>query len=197
MANSGKNNASHELRDEIHNQSLHKSFLHREFLTWLWYFAETSEGRFDIVTKKGPKKSAQIWMDDRIVLTAKTGRAHEHIIKGGVPSTSDEAAVALESGKSVKEMRIAVEIEDCGLFQATLGGDDITPKGLVLPEPNPNVENSVLDQRIDAVDLFSVAIDTLFLKFMDERTDKLWDTSRMNSIRNWIKTRRHEPKTIH
>lgn len=197
MANSGKINEAQELRDEIHNQSLHKSFLHREFLTWLWYFAETSEGRFEFASKTGAKTAAQLWMDDRIVLTAKTGRAHEHIIKGGVPSTSEEAAVALESGKSVKEMRIAMDIEGFGLFQATLGGEDITPKGLLLPEPNQNVEDSVLDQRIDAVDLFSTAMDTLFAKFMDERTDKLWETTRMNSIRNWIKTRRHEPKTIH
>lgn len=183
--------------DEIHNQSAHKQFLGREFLTWLWYFAETHEGRFDFEMADGTKKSAQAWIDDRIVLTSKTGKSHEHIIKGGVPSTSDEAAISLQSGKAVKEMRIALEIDGAGLFHATLGGEELSPKSLLLPDPNDNVEASVLEQRIDAVHIFSRALDTLFSKFMDERTDKLWETTRINSIRNWIKTRRHEPNTIH
>jgi hypothetical protein len=183
--------------DEIHNQSTHKHFLGREFLTWLWYYSETNEGRFDFEPTDGVKKSAQVWIDDRMVLTSKTGKAHEHIIKGGVPSSSDEAAISLQSGKAVKEMRVALEIEGVGLFHATLGGEELSPKSLALPEPNDTTDATVLEQRIDFVNVFSKALDTLFSKFMDERTDKLWETTRINSIRNWIKTRRHEPTTIH
>lgn len=197
MTNSGKFDPRSDLQEEIHNQTAHKNFLGREFLTWLWYFAETNDGRFEFTTGDHAKKSAQFWIDDRIVLTSKTGKSHEHIIKGGVPSTSDEADISLKAGKSVKEMRIAMEVDGSGLFHATLGGDDLSPKSLILPELNENAEESAVDQRIEAVNLFSSALDTLFSKFMDERTDKLWETTRITSIRNWIKTRRHEPTTIH
>ena len=183
--------------DEIHTQSAHKSFLGREFLTWLWYFAEQDEGRFEMTLNDGATKSAQIWLDDRIVLTSKTGRSHEHIIKGGVPSTSDEAAISLKAGKSVKELKVAIEIDGTGLFSATLGGEELAPKGLKLPEPQDSSDQTVLEQRVEYMAVFTSALDTLFGKFMDERTDKLWDTTRINSIRSWIQTRSHDANTVH
>lgn len=183
--------------DEIHTQSAHKSFLGREFLTWLWYFAEQNEGRFEITLSDGATKPAQVWLDDRIVLTSKTGRSHEHIIKGGVPSTSDEAAISLRAGKAVKELKVAIEVDGTGLFSATLGGEELAPKGLKLPEPQDSSDQTVLEQRIDYVAVFTSALDTLFGKFMDERTGKLWDTTRINSIRSWIQTRSHDANTVH
>ena len=183
--------------DEIHTQAAHKNFLGREFLTWLWYFAENDEGRFEIELNDGAKKPAQIWLDDRIVLSSKTGRSHEHIIKGGVPSTSDEAAISLKTGKAVKELKVAIEIEGTGMFAATLGGEELAPKALKLPDPQDNSDQTVLEQRIEYLSVFTRALDTLFGKFMDERTDKLWDTTRINSIRNWIQTRNHDTSTVH
>ena len=183
--------------DEINTQSAHKNFLGREFLTWLWYFAENNEGRFEIELDDGSSKAAQCWLDDRIVLFSKTGKSHEHIIKGGVPSTSDEAAVSLRAGKAVKELKVSIEVDGSGLFQATLGGEELAPKSLKLPEPKDSTDQTVLEQRIEYMSVFSRALDSLFGKFMDERTDKLWDPTRINSIRNWIQTRNHEPNTIH
>lgn len=183
--------------DEIHNQTTHKNFLGREFLTWLWYFTEMREGRFDVRLDDGSAKPAQVWLDDRIVLTSKTGKSHEHIIKGGAPSTSDEAAISLKSGKAVKELKVSLEVEGVGLFQATLGGEELSAKSLKLPEPQDTAEQSTLEQRIEFLSVFTRALDSLFANFMDERTDKLWDTTRINAIRNWIQTRSHEPTTIH
>jgi hypothetical protein len=183
--------------DEIHNQATHKNFLGREFLTWLWYFTENNEGRFDIELSTGATAATQIWLDDRIVLTSKTGRSHEHIIKGGVPSTSDEAAISLKSGKAVKELKVGVDVDGTGVFFATLGGEELAPKGLKLPDPQDTSDQSVLEQRLEYVSIFTIALDTLFGKFMDERTGKLWDTTSITSIRNWIQTRTHDTTTIH
>ncbi len=183
--------------DDITNQSAHKSFLGREFLTWLWYFTENDEGRFEIELSSGAIGTAQIWLDDRIVLTSKTGRSHEHIIKGGVPSTSDEAAISLKSGKAVKEIKVGIDIDGTGVFFATLGGDELAPKGLKLPDPIDTSDQTVLEQRLEYVAVFTIALDTLFGRFMDERTGKLWDTTSIKSIRNWIQTRNNDATTIH
>ncbi len=185
------------LTDEIHSQSAHKSFLGREFLTWLWYFTENDEGRFEFELSSGAMTNAHIWLDDRIVLTSKTGRSHEHIIKGGVPSTSDEAAISLRSGKAVKEIKVGLDIDGKGVFFATLGGDELAPKGLKLPDPQDTSDQTVLEQRLEYVSVFTVALDALFGRFMDERTGKLWDTTSIKSIRNWIQTRNHDTTTIH
>jgi recombination associated protein RdgC len=187
--------------DEVYTQTLEKNFIGREFLTWLWYFTENDEGRFEVELGQGKGKGknhpAQVWLDDRIVLSAKTGRSHEHIIRGGVPSTSDEAAVSLKTGKSVKELKIALEVNGIGPFVATLTGDDLTPRGLKLPEPDKNIDATPIEQRIEYLATFTKGLETLFAKFMDERTDKLWETNRINSIRTWIQTRNHDASTIH
>jgi hypothetical protein len=197
MANTDKFSFIEDNLDEIHNQTAHKTFLGREFMTWLWYFAEQNEGRFELELSDGPKKNAQLWLDDRIVLAAKTGRSHEHIIKGGVPSTSDEAGVSLRSGKAVKELKISLDIDGLGQYCATLCGDEATPKGLILPEPEEQSDQTVLEQRIAAVSIFNQAMDALFAKFMDERTGNLWDTTHINAIRNWIQSRAHDTTTVH
>jgi recombination associated protein RdgC len=183
--------------DEIQDQTAHKTFLGREFMTWLWYFAEQNEGRFELELSDGVKKNAQLWLDDRIVLCSKTGRSHEHIIKGGVPSTSDEAGVSLRSGKAVKELKVAIEVDGLGQYSATLSGDEVTPKGLILPEPSEQSDQTVLEQRIASLTVFNRALDVLFGKFMDDRTSKLWDTAHINSIRNWIQSRNHDAAIIH
>jgi hypothetical protein len=197
MKNNEKSSKTEDLLDDINTQMTQKTFLHHEFLTWLWYFAETEGGIFEFRINNGQKKSAQLWIDDRLVLASKTGTSLEHVIKGGTPSRSDEAGLSLASGKTVKEIKIAVDIAGSGLFHATLGSEDISPKSLQLPDLPEHSDTVLLDHRIEATSLFSKALDALFSKFMDERTDKLWDTTRINSIRTWIKTRGHESTSVH
>jgi hypothetical protein len=197
MAKTSKFMFLEENFDEIHSQVTQKTFLSREFLTWLWFFAEQHEGRFELELNAGTRKKAQLWLDDRIVLAAKTGRSHEHIIKGGVPSTSDEAGICLKSGKAVKELKIALEVDGLGLFSATLSGDEAIPKGLRLPEPDEQSDQTVLEQRIASLAIFNQAIDQLFAKFMDDRTSNIWDTNHLGAIKSWIQSRSHDTTTVH
>ena len=177
--------------DEINTAATQKNFLGREFLTWLWFFAESGGGQFQVTGDGRKKWDAQIWIDDRIALTAKVGQSHEHVIKGGTPGTCQEAALALSHGKSVREMRVALEIEDIGLYSLTLNGDDLSPRGIKLPEPREEVDESPLEQRVRLTTILSSALDQLLVTFMDERASKVWDTEKLTAIRTWIKTRAH------
>lgn len=177
--------------DEINAAATTKNFLGREFLTWLWFFAESDGGQFQVQGDSRKKLDAQIWIDDRIALTAKVGQSHEHVIKGGTPGQCQEAALALSHGKSVREMRIALEITDIGMFSLTLNGDDLSPRSVRLPEPREEIDESPLEQRVRLTTTLSSAMDQLLVKFMDERASKVWDTEKLESIRTWIKTRAH------
>ena len=175
--------------DEINSATTHKGFLGREFLTWLWFFAESDGGQFQLTADGKKNTEAQLWIDDRIALSSKVGSSHEHVIKGGTPGQCQEAALALRHGKSVREMRIALEIADIGLFSLTLNGDDLSPRSVRLPEPQEGVDENPLEQRIRHTTILSKAMDQLLIKFMDERASKVWDTEKLEAIRTWIKTR--------
>lgn len=175
--------------DEINTAAVQKGFLGREFLTWLWFFAESDGGQFQINGDGRKKLEAQVWIDDRIALTAKVGQSHEHVIKGGTPGQCREAALALSSGKNVREMRVALEIADVGMYSLTLNGDDLSPRGIRLPEPREDIDESPLEQRVQLTTLLSSALDQLLVKFMDERASKSWETEKLTAIRTWIKTR--------
>lgn len=175
--------------DEINSAATHKGFLGREFLTWLWFFAESDGGQFQLSGPGKKKSEAQLWIDDRIALSAKVGSSHEHVIKGGTPGSCEEAALALRHGKSVREMRIALEIADVGMFSMTLNGDDLSPRSVLLPEPQEGVDENPIEQRVRHTTILSNALDQLLVKFMGERASKVWETEKLEAIRTWIKTR--------
>lgn len=193
MKNIGYSDFIQNNMEEIHSTATHKSFLGREFLTWLWFFTESEEGgQFEISTEIHGKVTAQIHIDDRIVLSSKVGLSHDLTIKGGNPSQCQEAALALRHGKSVCELRMSIDMGEAGLFSLTLAGDDLSPKSVHLPEVRDDVDASPIEQRLRSTLNLATAIDQLFIKFMDERSSKVWETEKLESIRTWIKTRAQE-----
>lgn len=176
--------------EEIHSTSTHKCFLGNEFLTWLWFFAESdAAGQFEMTVAPFGKVTAQVSLEDRIVLTSKVGLSHDHTIKGGNPSRCLEAATALKLGKSVKELNLSIDLGEAGYYSFALKGDDLSPRGIQLPEPRDDIEASPIEQRLQSTLTLSLALETLLAKFMDERSSQVWDTEKLESIRTWIKTR--------
>lgn len=193
MNNSAKSEFIQNNLEDIHSAAAHKNFLGREFLTWLWFFVESEEGgEFTFQTLEHGKVKAQIALEDRIVLSSKVGMSHDHTIKGGNPSRCQEAATALRNGKGVKELRLSLDLADAGQFSFNLSGDDLSPKGVQLPEARPDHDDSPLEQRLKSTVNLASAIDHLMSKFMRERSGKVWDTERLENIRTWIKTRTQE-----
>jgi hypothetical protein len=185
---------------EISALSKAKGFLAREFLLWLWWRSEG--GQFEVSVRhpsgKGQLKGT-IWIDDRIVLESPQGRIHEHIMKGGTPAQSIEAAAALSSGKTVSEIRLGLAVEGVGEFRAILDGDELTPRSLKLPDDDDargDVERQTkklgmpLLVRLDHTRLFTGFIDKLFAVFLEERTSSEWTTKGVDGLRKWIKSLR-------
>jgi len=181
-----------------------KGFMGREFLTWLWYLAETNTDRIILQDPWEDRKlEVDLWVEDRLVLeNATSATMQESVLKGGDPSQSEEAAAALRTGKTVKEIKIGLNILGVGEFTANLNCADLAPRSLKLPEPENNQENSAdidetkTTQRMIFTDTFLSALDSLFAMYMKDRVDDDWKKNGHSKISEWIKSRQPSP-TLH
>jgi len=175
-----------------------KAFLGREFLSWLWYLAETLDGPVTIKGMKSHKEFlVDVWVDDQVILESLSAKTHVHSIRGGEPSKSAEAAVALFSGKSVKEMKLGLYVDGFGEFTAVfasdgLSQDGLAPRAVQLPIPDDGDKSSdvsPLETRIRQLDVFLDIFDSLFAKFITARSAADWETAGLSEIRSWVKQR--------
>jgi hypothetical protein len=185
-----------------------KGFLGREFLTWLWYVADTTKAPIKVspLTTDGGDKtfSVDLWVDDRMVLESTAAMAHQSNMKGGDPSKSREADVALKSGKTVRELKLGMNVKGIGEFTAMLGADDLNPRGLKLPNPDKpenlaDPDDLPLVTRLKYTEAFLAVLDGLFGEFLGHRTNKKWDDGKgeLAAIRDWIKERQSRTDTLH
>lgn len=180
-----------------------KNFLGREFLTWVWWTAETTpEITFPSQVINSKKVVATIWVDDRLVLDASSGQSHMQMLKGGDPSRSPEAGFSLKSGKEVKELRLGVRIDPLGEYRCTLDRTDLAPKGLVMPtteEMKSLDPENFAEARLRQVELFKEFLDELFRRFLDCRIATSWENDTLTQMRDWVGRRAgsKQDKVVH
>lgn len=198
--------ASPEHVDHLTTISKAKGFLGREFLTWLWYTAETIKERQKVADRNGDKElEFDLWVDDRVVLESSAGQAQQNVLKGGDPSQSREAAAALQTGKTVRELKVGFNVKGYGEYTAILGCDELTPRSLKLPNPKDENAPASTDPdelpialRVRHLDTFLACLDGLFVKFLDARTAESWESEGLKEMRDWVKKRQKgETDTLH
>ena len=186
--------------ESIANAARTKSFLGKEFLTWFWYQAEkTDQNQLELETRSG-NLSLQIWVDDRLVLESHNSKVHMQTLRGGEPSQSLEAAASLQSGNSVKELRVGFYIRDFGEFTFALAGQNLDPRSIKLPEPPEELAAtdgfSSLSYRLKLTRIMLDALDALFQKFLHERTETQWNAKGLADIKGWIANRYHQANEL-
>ena len=168
-----------------------KSFLGREFLTWLWFQSEKVEIPFKTNTPAGKEASFDLWVDDRVVLESSGSKAHTHTLKGGDPSQSIEAAAALKSGKTVSEIKIGISVEGYGDYTCVLNYQDLSPRSIQLPEVTEEedlLQNvSPVAVRLELTRCLLNALDCLFVHFLEQRVGEKWEAGKVEDIRSWIR----------
>jgi hypothetical protein len=170
-----------------------KSFLGREFLTWLWCFVDLKSEDSISVNVKGQKRpiTVSLWIDDKIVLDSNSGIGHRHVMRGGDPAQSPEASIALATGKTVRELKLGMNIIGVGDFSTNLNSSDLNPRSIQLPGDDnlgEAEENAFLpaQQRIKQISLLLAVIDELFARFVNERISDNWVVGSQNDIKEWI-----------
>lgn len=173
-----------------------KSFVGREFLTWLWCFIDEKSDEQLEIYPKGHRLPiiVRLWVDDRIVLDSKVGFGHRHLMRGGDPSSSPEASVALATGKTVVELKVGLNIEGVGDFSLVLNSSELSPRSIQLPgedDLTKSEENAFLPaaQRIKQTSLLLQTIDHLFSTFINARVSDNWESDSEHGIKEWIADR--------
>lgn len=168
-----------------------KGFVGKEFLTWLWFFAETGNQALHIEEDKR-SLAFNFWIDDRLILQPADGSTHVHMMRGGNPSYSHEAATALFSGKIVKELKIGLQIDSVGEYTAVLSHQDLNPRSLQLPVVDFEIAeegSSAVLMRVEQTQLFLKALDALFEEFMSRRLKKEWEQVDLKRMQEWASAR--------
>lgn len=183
--------------DKLSALSQAKAFLGREFLTWLWCRSEEKDRPFKLASGE----TFQVWIDDKVVLESPSAHAHVNTLRGGSPSQSLEASAALLTGKSVREVKIGMNIEGIGEFFASLQCTDLSPRSLRLPgipgyTEDEDAEASHVALRLQLTRLFLDGMDKLFTEFMEQRVQKAWEEQGLHDIRKWIKTRQQKESDL-
>lgn len=170
-----------------------KAFLGREFLLWLWKKIDDNRGEISLSDQR---LKARLWLDDRLVLTHFHTDQSSLSIKGSDPTRSLEAAVGLQSGKSVKELKFGAEINGVGPITFVLGYDpnahtNLTPKSLKIPPTvvEDHDELQLVEARLGAIENTIALIDVLFSEFIDERSASDWTSTKLQNLQRWVKNR--------
>lgn len=158
-----------------------KSFLGREFLTWLWYRSERDKqiglhgGKPVVVEILGP-----------ILLDAQYGDARASALKGESPATSPEARTALIEGKKLRRTRLRLE-RDGVEWVVTLDGETFNFTGLAIPNPGRMPFEDLLTMRSEMMFEFDRTLAALYEEFLHLRLNaKNW-SKEIKTIHAWVK----------
>jgi hypothetical protein len=141
-----------------------RSFLGREFLTWLWYWLET---RNHVVDLPG-QDPFHLYIDDKIVLSSASGPVREHSMRGGTPAIATEAKTALRAGKLVTEASFIMKQSNLQ-WTWSLKSDDFCLRNIKLPLVSAEEADSYLHRRLSHLDLLTELQSHLYATFLKLR----------------------------
>lgn len=156
-----------------------RTFLGREFLTWVWYWLES---RNHLVDLPGGQ-TFHVYVNDKIVLSSASGPVREHTMRGGTPSTAAEAKQAVRAGKLVTEASFLVK-QDKLQWTWSMKSDDLIFRNVRLPGISSEDPDSYLAARLRHVETLRNVKEFLFRQFFELRFSKGFRTVH-NEITNW------------
>lgn len=158
----------------------------RDFLTWLWFYSESTMGGELKVDRGSP---AQLALDGPLSLVASAeGRgAGEVVISKGMPTQSAEAKAALTVGKKLRKAKIMVSKDEPYMFK--LDADRMIFSGVVLPEADSMDEAERFDDRMERTFILFKVIEAYFCEYAQKMTDPRAAEKLKAEINQWILTR--------
>lgn len=158
-----------------------KSFLGKEFLTWLWYCAETrgevKPGRGDAVT---------VEFLGLVVLDAQYGETRKITLRGETPATSPEARATLLEGKKATRAKLRLARGDQE-WTLTLDAETFHLTGLSLPAEKDLPFEDLLGLRMAVLSEAERTLAELFESFLALRFDARDWPRELERIHQWVR----------
>ena len=158
----------------------------REFLTWLWFKAETQHGR--IALAQGGELG--VLLEGPLTFLHEGNGAHAVVLKKGAPENSIEAKTCLLGGKKLKEARITFALDERNTWSFGFEADQFLVRGLKLPQGEERLDAvSRFQERMNGLEQWREIFLDLFGAFVAVRTDaKEWRATTAD-VRAWVQGR--------
>ena len=159
--------------------------LGREFLIWLWFKSETSEGRFDL----GEGGQAELWFDRRVVLQSENDHGVEKVVCTGESPHLREARFALTKNKEVTEAMIRLTMDN-NEWSFVLDSTWMNFKSFKVPKIKQDVEEDpegFFYEKMFLVEQAVSAMDAIFATFVSLRFSEDWEAGELPALRQWIR----------
>jgi hypothetical protein len=161
-----------------------KDFLGDEFLLWLLYRGETSDGSIDINQTGTVVKTVTYLFDKSIDLECCYGQTGRSSARGNGPARSPEAKESLRRGKVPRKAYLIVHAKGTQ-FEFNLNPETMQFGSARLPEVEDAETPRVLfDERIKALALLNEIVEVMFKEFVLHRTSQSWGLE-LEDIRRW------------
>jgi len=158
----------------------------REFLTWLWFKAETQNGR--VALAEG--RELGVLLEGPLTFMHEGDGAHSAVLKQGMPENSIEAKTCLLSGKKLKEAKITFALDEESVWTFGFEADQFLIRGLKLPKGEGQLDSvSRFQERMNFLEQWREMFLDLFGAFLDVRTDSTKWKQTTGAIREWIQGR--------
>jgi len=162
-------------------------FLGNDFLTWIWFLIETSK---DISSILDMKDKVSLEVGNSIVLENRLkDNSKEKISIKGDQAGLEEGTTALKKGAFVTQINLICRINE-DEYRFTIKGESLNVTGLKTPKTDlsknqDEIEGLVLEKAGLCFKIFEV-IDTLFLKYIEQRSSDEWKSQGLQEIKKWI-----------
>lgn len=158
----------------------------REFLTWLWFKAETQHGRLALAEGR----ELGVLLEGPLAFLHEGNGAHAVALKKGAPENSIEAKTCLLGGKKLKEARITFALDERQAWSFGFEADQFLVRGLKLPQSEGRFDAvSRFQERMACLEQWREIFLDLFGAFVRVRTDsKKWKAATVD-IRTWVQGR--------
>ena len=164
-------------------------FLGNDYLTWIWFLIENNHNISSIINSKD---IITLEVGNSIVLENKIGdKSKEKITIKGDQAGLEEGTTALKKGAFVTQINLICKINK-DEYKFTIKGESFNITGLKTPRTEflkneDEIEGLVLEKAFLGFNIFKV-IDTLFLKYIEQRTSDEWNHKGLQDIKNWIES---------
>jgi hypothetical protein len=169
-----------------------KDFFGNEFLTWLWYEADTRQTG----VKTEDAGEVIVFIDKSLDLDCAYGQTGKDGFRGDGPGKMPEARDGLKTGKVPRKAGLILDAFK-QQFSFTLSAEGFAFGGAKLPDVEEAETPRVLfEERIALLRDMCRGVDALYAAFLKLRCSGSWE-GQVSAIRKWIQTSGRPVMTAH
>ena len=158
----------------------------REFLTWLWFKAESQNGRVAL----GDGRSLDVLIEGPLTFAHEGDGAHVSVLKKGMPERSAEAKTCLKSGKKLKAATVTLALDEATQWRFQLDADTFAVRSLKVPQSEGPLDSvSRFQERMIYLEQFRDIFTDLYGGFAELRSNSRRWKNELEKIRAWVPSR--------